>query len=422
MSFWKRLFRRGDKAAIREAAAPAEPIPAAVPDVQRGARERQAESSEAELERLRLLGTPAGADVAEAASALRSYQGQAHQTEILHAIISGLSDDPGHDPLRVSCAGLLDAHGQQKQALSLLEGARSTDAMMLAAELLHGAGELARALSMVERVLARDIDTPGARERHQRWSTQLGVNPRTEQHNDDVTVVQPSTKRADFRLLREVARGGAGTVYEAEDEVLGRRLAFKVYHRAGDAHDNIEREARSAIRLSGPGVLPVYDAHPEEGWLATEWIARGSLRDILKSGRVAELWPIWPWMDPLLHALERVHAAGLVHGDIKPANVLFRDADDPLLGDFGSCRERGQANLGGTPGYLSPERLDGGAADPRDDVYAVGRVVEDVLGAHDDAGMPADEELRRFAKLALACMGSSEERPENATAVLALLQ
>jgi serine/threonine-protein kinase len=290
---------------------------------------------------------------------------------------------------------------------------------------LHAAaGSLPKAVSSIERVLARDIDAPGARERHERWTAQLGRRPRREQAPEGATVVAPSAHRSSFRLLREVARGGAGTVYEAEDDLLGRRLAYKVYHRAEEDREPLRREARRAVQLAGPGIIRVLDADPEGGWLALEWIAGGSLRDRLSRGRIEEVLPLDRWMPELLAALGRVHAAGLVHGDLKPANVLFRELDDPVLSDFGSCLEKGQGGLSGTPGYLSPERLEGKSADPRDDVYAVGRIVEDVLGAREDGGL-ADpvlaatrDDAERWTQVALRCLGPASDRPADASAIL----
>ena len=418
MSLWRRLFRRGSEApppAEPEVVAP-EPVPTAV------VQDEMAET----LERIRKLEVPD-----EGLALLRRYDGTTEQTRVLHAILEALSDhpvDPSTDALRVACGGLLAAHGQRQRALMLVAPSRSVEAMMLAAELHAADGDLARAVGMVERVLARHIDTPGARERHERWSAQLGLKTIRATVDDGATVVGPARARtsANFRLLREVARGGAGTVYEAEDEVLGRRVAFKVHHRAEQDRTQVEREARTAVRLRGPGVLRVYDANAAEGWVAMEWMVHGSLRDILRGGRIAEVLPLDAWLPALLRAVERVHAADLVHGDLKPANVLFRALDDPVLGDFGICLPCGERSLAGTPGYLSPERLAGGAADPRDDVYAFGRVIEDVLAAREDAALApevltaSEDEARRWARLALSCLAPAEERPENATAVRAL--
>jgi serine/threonine-protein kinase len=450
MGFWKRLFGKDEP----EAAPPpseAQPDESPAGEERAGAeqttderateeqtteeqtteeqqREEAAEREARTLARLRRIGREGGADVDEAIALLRHHTGSAKQTRVLNALLEGLHDDPALDPIRVACATLLDERGDREQAKQLLAPTRSVAGMMLAAELFATTGNLPRAVSMIERVLARNIDTPGAQERHQRWSAQIGRDLERDRVDDSATVVAPNEESTTFRLVRQIARGGAGTIYEAEDELLGRRLAFKVYHRAERDREQIEREAQTAVRLAGPGILRIFDADPTKGWLATEWIARGSLREVLKAGRVHDLFPLDAWLPQLVDALGRIHDSGLVHADIKPSNVLFRQLDDPVIGDFGVCVPAGTKATGGTPGYMSPERLDGGRADPQDDVYALGRIIEDVLGARDDAEKNAteetrtEEEARRYAKVALACMAESAERPTDAMAVSQLLK
>ncbi|MBW2457847.1 MAG: serine/threonine protein kinase [Deltaproteobacteria bacterium] len=450
LSFWKRLFGgsktdEGETDAL-PAEAPTEssaPAQGAAEAAETAAAQQRAKAAEEQLQQLRQLGRPGGAEVDDALAILRHHQGSTRQTKVLHAILEGLdalgvgapSLAPGQatapsdgklDALLVACASLLEARGQQREALELVSASRSVAGMLLGADLHAAAGQLPRAVSTVERVMARAIDTPGARERHDRWLAQLGRGARPQVVDDGATVVAPAVQDAAFRILREVARGGAGTIYEAEDELLGRRLAFKVYHRAGDDHDQIEREARTAVQLAGPGVVRLFDAHPEEGWLASEWCPRGSLRDMLRDGLVGEVLPLSRWLPAMIAALERVHAAGLVHSDLKPGNVLFRAPDDPLLADFGSCVPKGNAGLAGTPGYLAPERLEGSAAHPSDDVYAVGRIIEDVLAATEDAGLePAQlaeyvADGQRWARIALRCLSAAADRPANATELTVL--
>lgn len=434
MSFWKRLFSGREEAAPPSTPPPPSgsdtpPVPDESPDASEGARAADEADAEAtELARLRRVGRPGGAEIGEAIALLSHHSGSARQTKCLNALLEGLDDDPALDPIRVACATLLDERGDRARAKLLLAPTRSVAGMMLLAELSAAAGNLPRAVSMVERVLARDIDTPGARERHERWSAQLGRDDTRAPSDDGATVVAPNQDTTTYRLIREIARGGAGTIYEAEDELLGRRVAFKVYHRAEQDHAQIAREAQTAVRLAGPGVLRIFDADPTRGWLATELVACGSLREHLRGGRVAELFPLSRWLPRLLAALERVHTEGLVHADIKPANVLFRAPGDPVLGDFGVCAPAGSPPIGGTPGYMSPERLDGGASETRDDVYALGRIIEDVLGARDDAALDgaalaaSEAEARRYAKIALACLADADERPPDAMAVAKLVE
>jgi eukaryotic-like serine/threonine-protein kinase len=429
MGIWSRLFRHDEVAAEPSAgdgAASAEPT-GHEPET---AAPPQAAPAPEWLGRLERLGQPGGADVDEAVALLRQTHGSSEQILALQTALRVLGEGVTHEPLRVACAAVLVDRGQSERALELVRDCRSIGAMMLAADLYAARGDLARALSTVERVLARAIDTPGARERHDQWSTQLGRTPLRERRPVDAgaTVIAPTGPKVPFRLLREVARGGAGTVYEAEDAELGRRLAYKIYHRAAADREQIERESRTAARLEGAGVVRIYDADPGAGWLAMEWLGRGTLRDALAGDRLGELLPLERWARPLLLALGRVHAAGLVHADLKPANVFFRAPDEPVLGDFGISRARGDRNLGGTPGYLSPERLGGAPADARDDVYAVGRIIEDVLGALEQAmaagklAPPPDAAaLARYAALARACLADAARRPADAAAVLTAL-
>jgi serine/threonine-protein kinase len=297
---------------------------------------------------------------------------------------------------------------------------------MLAADLHETRGELAMALAVVERVLVRDLDYPGARERHRRWRARLGLDagaqePAARGTSDGAAVTIVSREaEAPFLLLREIARGGAGAVYEAEDRELGRRVALKVYHRAHQVDRDraqLMHEARVAAALAGPSVVRVLDLDPARGWLALEWAALGSLKQRLKDGDRASLLPIGAWALRLASALARVHASGWVHHDVKPANVLFASRGHPLLADFGTARRTGEPSPPGSLGYVSPERLAGRASDPRDDVFGFGRVLEDVLGG---LGDPPDELLWR--SIAAGCTGPDSARPADGRAIVTRLR
>lgn len=365
-----------------------------------------------EVDRLARAGEADGPSVAEALGILRRLRGSVREADAISAVLRASGARSLDEELRLACADLLAARGDERQALDLLEGATSTAALVLAADLYSSSGQLARAVGTIERVLARQIDAPGARERHVRWRAALGPAAGPVRRLDEATIVAPTGSRTPFRLLREVARGGAGAVYEAEDEQLGRRVAFKVYHRRGDDRALVEREARMTVAFAGPGVVRVFDASPDDGWVALEWVARGSIRDVLRSGDAAAMCPVERWARPLARALARIHSAGLVHADLKPGNVLLRAPADPVLADFGITRPRGAPSEGGSPGYVSPERLAGKALDPRDDVYAFGRVLEDVLQrlASGQTAAPAGD-LGPWQAVAVACLGPAEGRP-----------
>jgi eukaryotic-like serine/threonine-protein kinase len=384
------------------------PVPVPAPDAFPG--EDSDSAVLPQIKRLARVGLPSGPTVEEAIALLRQVRGTIHEAAAVSHSLREHSLRPIPEPVRVACADILAVRGDEQGALRVLDGTTSMPGLILAADLHAASGQLARAVGTIERVLARDLDAPGARERHARWTLALGYTRREPRRLDEATVVAPRAGSGPFRLLREVARGGAGAVYEAEDRVLGRRVAFKVYHGRGADSALLEREARLAAALAGPGILRVFDADPGEGWLALEWVARGSVRDVLRTGDFSPLLPIGRWARPLARALCRVHAEGLVHADIKPANVLLRQPQDPILGDFGSARPLGDRAEGGSPGYLSPERLAGRSSHPRDDIYGYGRVIEDVLHRIEESGGSAGGEAEAFRALSLSCIGPDEGR------------
>lgn len=451
MSLWRRLKERLGVAAPGDTA-PADPDGAAQPgapeagertEPARGARRSAPPDAEArparkparnesvdEIARLRSAGARDGPSTDEVIAALRRARGTLREAEAVAHLVAAMEERVLPDPIRVACADLLAARGDEQGALSVLEGASapraaggaaraqpvsSTEGLVLAADLYASLGQLPRAIGAIERVLVREIGAPGARERHQRWRAALGAERPAAARVDDVTIVAPSAVKTPFRLLREVARGGGGAVYEAEDEVLGRRVGFKVYHGRGGDRAHVTREARLASALAGPGVVRVFDADPDEGWIALEWVARGSVRDVLRAGDAAALAPVARWARPLARALARIHERGYVHADVKPANVLLRSLGEPVLTDFGLARLRGAPSAGGSPGYVSPERLAGRPSDPRDDVYGYGRVLEDVLVRLEALGV---EGLAAWKELSLRCLGPDDERPADGAALV----
>jgi serine/threonine-protein kinase len=154
--------------------------------------------------------------------------------------------------------------GEPARAIELLQNATSPSALLLRSDLEAERGDVPRALSLIERVLLNEIDHPGALERHRRHRATLGLAPRrAEPAESTVALAEPDSP---YQLLREVARGGAGAVYEAEDRDLGRRLALKVYHEPTRDRDQLLHEVRTAVSLAGPGVVRIFDADPDAGF------------------------------------------------------------------------------------------------------------------------------------------------------------
>jgi serine/threonine-protein kinase len=203
-----------------------------------------------------------------------------------------------------------------------------------------------------------------------------------------VPELEPGNEFAGCRIEAVAGRGGMGVVYRATELSLGRPVALKLLppERAGDQEfrERFQRESRMAASIDHPNVVPVYAAGEHDGslYLVMRYVGGTDLHALLREegrlepARAAEL------VAQLASALDAAHAAGLVHRDVKPANVLLADDDHAYLSDFGLTRLAGsEASLTasgqwiGTVEYCSPEQLQGGRTDARADVYSLGCVL-----------------------------------------------
>jgi serine/threonine-protein kinase len=189
-----------------------------------------------------------------------------------------------------------------------------------------------------------------------------------------------------YRLIEELGRGGMATVYRADDPALGRAVAVKVLHRFlvdhAEMRERFEREARAIAALRHPNIVEVYDFSAGDGdtppYLVTELVRGRSLSRFL-----AERGVPLPEVAALIgvevaRALAAAHAAGIVHRDVKPDNILIGGQGRVVLGDFGIARMLGETTvtatgaLVGSPAYMSPEQARGQDVDLRSDVFALG--------------------------------------------------
>ena len=205
-----------------------------------------------------------------------------------------------------------------------------------------------------------------------------------------------------YRLDRVVARGGMATVYVATDTRLDRQVAVKVMHRAlADDPEFVARfarEARAAARVQAPEVVAVHDQGSDAGtglaYLVMEHVQGMNLRQLLQERGALTPARAVAVVEPVLRALAAAHAAGLVHRDVKPENVLLGDDGRVKVADFGLARAIETSNLTqttglliGTVSYLAPEQVESGTADARSDVYATGVLLWELLtGAPPYAG------------------------------------
>ncbi|MDQ0756811.1 Stk1 family PASTA domain-containing Ser/Thr kinase [Arthrobacter sp. B3I4] len=192
-----------------------------------------------------------------------------------------------------------------------------------------------------------------------------------------------------YLIRSRLARGGMSTVYLATDRRLERDVALKVMHphMAGDPQflDRLGREAKAAARLSHPHVVGVLD-QGEDGplaYLVMEYIKGHTLRDVLKEKGALTPRLALALVDPVVEGLGAAHAAGLIHRDVKPENVLIADDGRIKIGDFGLARAitttTSTGALIGTVAYLSPELVMGRQADARSDIYSLGIMLYEMI-------------------------------------------
>ncbi len=211
-----------------------------------------------------------------------------------------------------------------------------------------------------------------------------------------------------YRIDRQLGAGGMGAVFVARDQRLGRQVALKVLlgHHAQDPAflQRFEQEATVMARLDSPHVVSIYDHGRIDGWpyLVTQYAAGGDLGSLIRAR--GPLPPPWAARicSQVAEALVAAHAVGVVHRDVKPANVLLRDVGlDRLdrvhvyLADFGVASTGSTGSTGlttagavaGTWNYLAPERAQGAPGSPASDVYSVGCLLwETLVGAPPYAG------------------------------------
>ncbi|CAN5418278.1 hypothetical protein BH09MYX1_BH09MYX1_32030 [soil metagenome] len=405
MGIFSKLFGRAPKKEAHDAtAAPVETPPPKVSAAP--TRPREPEPTEID----RLVDPTTTTDIAVAI--FRAVRTTPDEGKAIDEVLRASGSRTLPEALLFVVASALVDRGQRAAALPLLAKCNNSGALLLRADLAVEAGAAPGALALVERILLSDFDHPGARERLRRLREALGLAVERKPDGQTTTVVaaEPETP---YRLLREAARGGAGAVYEAEDRELGRHVSLKVYHEPTRDRAQLLAEVRLAVALRGPGVVRVFDVDVDHGWIAIEWLALGSLRERIRASDEALLRSTRAWAIPLVRALARVHAAGFVHLDVKPANVLLRAGDDALLTDFGIARKLGEVSPAGSMGYVSPERIAGSLADPRDDVFGFGRILEDVLDRFGG-------ELG-IREIATRCTGPAGARPVSAAALVAEL-
>jgi eukaryotic-like serine/threonine-protein kinase len=194
-----------------------------------------------------------------------------------------------------------------------------------------------------------------------------------------------------YRVIDRVAVGGMGSIWLAEDALLGRRVAVKILAEQFAAQplfvERFEREARTAAALSGhPNVITIYDVgeHAGRPFIVMAYLSGGTLRDRIKAGRVDRAHAV-QWLHQAASALDFAHSHGVVHRDVKPQNLLFDGEGRVVVADLGIARAAFEESLTasgellGTASYISPEQAMGESATAASDRYSLAIVAYELL-------------------------------------------
>jgi serine/threonine protein kinase len=194
-----------------------------------------------------------------------------------------------------------------------------------------------------------------------------------------------------YEVVRELGKGAMGIVYLAKDPLIGRLVALKTIRLGAHADDEemkefqqrFIREAQAAGILNHPAIVTVHDIGRDEesdtSFIAMEFVEGQNLKEVLSQGRALSFEQIADIISQVAEALDFAHAKGIVHRDVKPANIILLEGNRAKITDFGIAKiASGAANLTstgqflGTPNYMAPEQIKGAPVDGRTDIFALG--------------------------------------------------
>jgi serine/threonine protein kinase/N-acetylneuraminic acid mutarotase len=247
-----------------------------------------------------------------------------------------------------------------------------------------------------------------------------------EQADERLTRLEPGTVFAGYRIDGLLERGGMGVVYRATDVELNRTVALKIiapeHVQDADAVRRFKAEARLAASLEHPNIVPIHQAGQYRGvlYLAMRFVPGTNLRQLLDRGELS-LDRVQRIITCVAAALDAAHDGGLVHRDVKPANILIAgegDHEQVYLADFGLTKRLGSVGSltrtgawVGTPDYVAPEQIKAAPVDGRADVYSLGCVLYEMLVR--EVAYPKDNDMAKlWAHVQDPCPAPSLKRPE----------
>ncbi len=194
-----------------------------------------------------------------------------------------------------------------------------------------------------------------------------------------------------YQLIKKIGEGGLAEVYQAQDMALGRMVAVKVlrpeYAQMPNFLVNFHQEAQSAAKLSDSYIVAVYDfgQYQNRPYMVLEWVAGSDLRTAISERGKIPIDQAVEFAIQVCSAVGAAHRAGLVHGDLKPGNILITPKNQAKVTDFGLARALGESAMDegevvwGTPTYFAPEQAAGDRVLPATDVYATGIILYEML-------------------------------------------
>jgi serine/threonine protein kinase len=201
---------------------------------------------------------------------------------------------------------------------------------------------------------------------------------------------QKQVKLGRYEVVRELGKGAMGIVYLAKDPLIGRLVALKTIRSSAHADDDetkefqqrFIREAQAAGILNHPSIVTVHDIGQDEptnmSFIAMEYVEGQNLKEVLAQGRPLPFDQIGDIIAQVAEALDFAHAKGIVHRDVKPANIILVEGNRAKITDFGIAKIATGGNLTttgqflGTPNYMAPEQIKGAPVDGRTDIFSLG--------------------------------------------------
>ncbi|MBK9260289.1 MAG: serine/threonine protein kinase [Polyangiaceae bacterium] len=313
-----------------------------------------------------------------ALDAAESYERAGKPADAARALEAAIRRNADDAAARFALGSLLARHGRVEQAIKALQ------------QIDPSVPERRQALPLLARAFEQTGLLDAAREAREEME-RLGVTPDAKAHAPAPTKTTNAggvVLYGRYDVVREIATSAHARLVEAVDRITGERVAVKIFaglvEGAGrDALQRFEREARALERLRHPNVVPLQQYVPEGPAIVLAFMRGGSLADKMQSdamspARAVEIALL------VLSALGEAHRLGILHRDVKPANVLFDDAGTAMLSDFGAAHlgdvsSTATAGAIGTYAYMAPEQRIGRPAEIASDLYAVGAILYELV-------------------------------------------